>query len=125
MAGLSFEHGTGGGAAANKAFKAQLNKVYGWYTGGFFAFIVVLAILEQMGLPRAYIGFIFLIATVMLYAGIGIMSRTSDVDEFYVAGRRVPAVYNGMATGADWMSAASFIGMAGTLYMKGFDGLAC
>ncbi|MEO7134176.1 MAG: sodium:solute symporter family protein, partial [Vicinamibacterales bacterium] len=42
----------------------------------------------------------------------------------YVAGRRVPALFNGMATGADWMSAASFIGMAGTLYLAGFDGLA-
>jgi cation/acetate symporter len=125
MAGLSFDSGAGGGgAAANKAFKAQLNKVYGWYTGGFFAFIVVLAILEQMGLPRAYIGFIFLIATVMLYAGIGIMSRTNDAAEYYVAGRRVPAIYNGMATGADWMSAASFIGMAGTLYLTGYGGLA-
>ena len=59
-----------------------------------------------------------------LYAGIGIMSRTSDAAEYYVAGRRVPAVYNGMATGADWMSAASFIGMAGTLYLTGYGGLA-
>jgi cation/acetate symporter len=62
--------------------------------------------------------------TVLLYAGIGIMSRTTDAAEYYVAGRRVPAVYNGMATGADWMSAASFIGMAGTLYLTGYGGLA-
>ena len=124
MAGLSFEHGTGGGAAANKAFKQQLNKVYGWYTGGFIAFVIVLAVLEQLGLSRQWIGFIFLLATVALYAGIGIMSRTSDAAEYYVAGRRVPAVYNGMATGADWMSAASFIGMAGTLYLTGYGGLA-
>jgi cation/acetate symporter len=116
--------GSGGGKAANAAFKAQLNKVYGWYTGGFIAFVIVLAILEQMGLPRTTIGFIFLLATVALYAGIGVMSRTTDADEYYVAGRRVPAVYNGMATGADWMSAASFIGMAGTLYLLGFGGLA-
>ena len=40
------------------------------------------------------------------------MSRTTNVSEYYVAGRRVPAIYNGMATGADWMSAASFIGLA-------------
>jgi len=116
-----------GGAAptqSNAAFKQQLNKVYTWYTGGFVAFIIVLAILEQMGLPRNYIGFIFLLATVALYAGIGIMSRTTDAAEYYVAGRRVPAIYNGMATGADWMSAASFIGMAGTLYLTGFGGLA-
>jgi cation/acetate symporter len=111
-------------AVENRAFKSQLNKVYGWYTGGFIAFIIVLAILEQMGLPKNWIGFIFLIATVGLYAGIGIMSRTTDAAEYYVAGRRVPAVYNGMATGADWMSAASFIGMAGTLYLTGYGGLA-
>jgi cation/acetate symporter len=45
------------------------------------------------------------------------------VSEYYVAGRRVPAFYNGMATGADWMSAASFVGMAGTLFLLGYDGL--
>ncbi|WKB53646.1 sodium:solute symporter family protein [Eleftheria terrae] len=109
---------------SNAYFRKQLNKVYGWYTGGFIAFIVVLALLEQLGLPRSWIGFIFLLATVALYAGIGIMSRTTDAAEYYVAGRRVPAVYNGMATGADWMSAASFIGMAGTLYLTGYSGLA-
>ncbi len=47
-----------------------------------------------------------------------------QVGEYYVAGRRVPAIYNGMATGADWMSGASFVGMAGTLYLLGYDGLA-
>ncbi|GAB4039109.1 MAG: cation acetate symporter [Rubrivivax sp.] len=125
MAGLGFESGGGTtSAAANKAFKAQLNKVYAWYTGGFIAFVLILAVLEQMGLPRTWIGLIFLLATVALYAGIGVMSRTSDASEYYVAGRRVPAVYNGMATGADWMSAASFIGMAGTLYLTGYGGLA-
>ena len=77
-----------------------------------------------MGLPRVWIGYAFLFATIALYAGIGIMSRTADVAEYYVAGRRVPALFNGMATGADWMSAASFIGMAGGLYLQGFDGLA-
>ncbi len=112
------------GATTNKGFKEQLNKVYTWYTGGFLVFVLVLAVLEQMGLPKQWIGLIFLLATVGLYAGIGIMSRTTDAAEYYVAGRRVPAVYNGMATGADWMSAASFIGMAGTLYLTGYGGLA-
>ncbi|MBU1395476.1 MAG: cation acetate symporter [Gammaproteobacteria bacterium] len=105
-------------------FFQQLKKYYTFYTGGFIAFVIVLAILEQMGLPPRWVGYIFLAATISLYAGIGIMSRTADVSEYYVAGRRVPALFNGMATGADWMSAASFIGMAGTLYLAGFDGLA-
>jgi cation/acetate symporter len=109
---------------SQKAFNAQLKKVYTFYTGGFLVFLVALAILEQLGMPRQWIGYIFLLATVLLYAGIGVMSRTSDASEYYVAGRRVPAVFNGMATGADWMSAASFIGMAGTLYLQGYSGLA-
>jgi cation/acetate symporter len=126
MAGMTPSSGGGGAfsASTNKGFKQQLNKVYTWYTGGFIAFVIILAILEQMGLPKSAMGFIFLIATVLLYAGIGVMSRTTDAAEYYVAGRRVPAVYNGMATGADWMSAASFIGMAGTLYLTGYGGLA-
>ncbi len=123
MAGLSPTNASGG-TQSGSDFKKQLNKVYTWYTGGFIAFVIVLAIAEQMGLPRNWIGFIFLLATVGLYAGIGVMSRTTDADEYYVAGRRVPAIYNGMATGADWMSAASFIGMAGTLYLTGYSGLA-
>jgi len=110
--------------ASQRAFTAQLKKVYTWYTGGFVLFVVALAILEKAGMPRAWIGYVFLLATVLLYAGIGVMSRTSDASEYYVAGRRVPAVFNGMATGADWMSAASFIGMAGTLYLQGYSGLA-
>jgi cation/acetate symporter len=109
---------------SQKSFTSQLKKVYSFYTGGFIFFVIALAIAEQMGLPRAYIGYVFLVATILLYAGIGIMSRTNDADEYYVAGRRVPSMFNGMATGADWMSAASFIGMAGTLYLSGYGGLA-
>ncbi len=110
--------------SSNRAFFNQLKKYYSYYTGGFVVFVVALAILEQLGLPKVWIGYVFLFATIGLYAGIGVMSRTADVAEYYVAGRRVPAIFNGMATGSDWMSAASFIGMAGTLYLTGFDGLA-
>ena len=105
-------------------FTTQLKKYYSFYTGGFITFVIVLAILEQMGVSNQMLGYLFLAATIGLYAGIGIMSKTADVSEYYVAGRRVPALFNGMATGADWMSAASFIGMAGTLYLSGYDGLA-
>jgi cation/acetate symporter len=109
---------------SRQRFKAQLNRIYSWYTVGFVLFVALLAGLERMGLPRLWIGFTFLMATIALYAGIGVMSRTTDAAEYYVAGRRVPAVYNGMAVGADWMSAASFIGLAGTLYLTGYSGLA-
>jgi len=85
-------------------------------------FIVALAVAEQSGLRKIWVGAIFLFATVFLYAVIGIYGRTSKASEYYVAGRRIPAMYNGMAVAADWMSAASFISMAGGLYLQGFSG---
>ena len=110
--------------SSNAAFFKQLSRYYTFYTGGFVAFVIVVGMLEYMGVSNKMLGYMFLGATVLLYAGIGFMSKTADVSEYYVAGRRVPALFNGMATGADWMSAASFIGMAGTLYLSGYDGLA-
>ncbi len=63
-------------SATQSEFAAALKKSYTWYTGGFATFVILLAIAEKMGLPRVYIGYAFLGATVLLYAGIGIMSRT-------------------------------------------------
>jgi cation/acetate symporter len=107
-----------------KDFTSNLGKIYAIYTGGFFGFIVLVGILEQVGVPNKYLGYMFMGLTILVYAFIGVVTRTAQVSEYYVAGRKVPAFYNGMATGADWMSAASFIGMAGSLYLLGYDGLA-
>ena len=109
---------------SQRSFHAQLFRGYAAYTLGFCLLVLLLALFEIMGLARQWIGYVFLLVTVALYAGIGIMCRTSDPVEYYVAGRRVPAIYNGMATAADWMSVASFIGVAGTLYLTGYNGLA-
>ena len=109
---------------SSKIFSARLRRHYAWFTLGFGLFLAALAVLEKEGVPRSWIGYLFLFATIVMYAGIGVMSRTSDVTEYYVAGRRVPALFNGMATAADWMSAASFLSLAGGLYLQGFDGLA-
>jgi cation/acetate symporter len=105
------------------SFIGSLGKIYGGYTGGFIFFVVVLAILEQMGVPNKWIGYAFVFLTIGVYGYIGILSRTADLSEYYVAGRVVPPFYNGMATGADWMSAASFISMAGGLYLGGYGAL--
>lgn len=110
--------------ADTAAFYKNLGRMYGAYTGTFLGFVVLLAILEQMGVPNKILGYLFVFFTLAVYALIGVMTRTAQVSEYYVAGRRVPALYNGMATGADWMSAASFVGMAGTLFLLGYDGLA-
>lgn len=112
------------GGDTPEEFKLRLRRIYVLYAAGFLLMILFLALAEIMGLARNWIGYIFLLVTVSLYAGIGILCRTSDQLEYYVAGRRVPALYNGMATAADWMSVASFIGVAGTLYLTGYGGLA-
>ncbi len=104
--------------------QASIKRYFWIYTLGFIGLVLLLAFLEQRGMPPRWIGYAFLFFTISMYALIGIMSRTADVSEYYVAGRRIPAMFNGMATGADWMSAASFIGLAGTLYLSGYQGLA-
>jgi len=60
-------------------------------------------------------------ATFALYIGIAIWARAATTGEFYVAGKGVNPIANGMATGADWMSAASFISMAGLIAFMGYD----
>jgi len=100
-------------------FIDNLPKVYGLYTGGFVVFILLMAVLEQMGLGADTIGILFVAFTVLIYAAIGWLSRTMQVDAYYVAGRQVPAVFNGMATAVDWMSGASFVALAGGIYFGG------
>ncbi|MDE0282376.1 MAG: VC_2705 family sodium/solute symporter, partial [Gammaproteobacteria bacterium] len=105
-------------------FIDNLPKVYGLYTGGFLIFILLMAVLEQMGMTADTIGILFVAFTVLIYAAIGWLSRTMQVDAYYVAGRQVPSVFNGMATAADWMSGASFVAMAGGIYFGGHGYLA-
>ncbi|SEI37870.1 sodium:solute symporter family protein [Paraburkholderia diazotrophica] len=102
----------------------RLIRSYSLYTLGFFAFIYLLWRIEAANGPGMWIGYVFLFVPIAVYAVIGLLSRTSDLVEYYVAGRRVPSAFNGMATAADWLSAASFIGLAGSLYATGYDGLA-
>ncbi len=90
------------------------------YTLGFLVFFAFMALLERMGLGAQAIGICFLLFTIAIYAIIGWLSRTAEVDAYYVAGREVPALYNGMATAADWMSGASFVALAGGVYFGGY-----
>ncbi|MEM5330627.1 sodium:solute symporter family protein [Paraburkholderia sp. JHI2823] len=102
----------------------RLIRSYALYTLGFLAFVYVMWRIEVATGPGMWIGYVFLFVPIAVYAVIGLLSRTSDLVEYYVAGRRVPSFFNGMATAADWLSAASFIGLAGSLYASGYDGLA-
>src|SRR2546427_12310298 len=98
-------------AFSQSNFNRQLRKYYTFYTGGFIVFLLALALAEQLGMSRAWIGYWVLFGTIGLYAGIGWMTRTTDVAEYYVAGRPAPALCHGMANCADCVSAGSIIGM--------------
>ncbi|GGH64427.1 cation acetate symporter [Comamonas phosphati] len=106
----------------SKAYHRRLHRVLCLYVLGVLGFVLAMLWAEGRGLSRHWIGPIFLFCTVMVYAGIGVYSRTSDPEEYYVAERRIPPLYNGMAAAADWMSAASFISLSGALYLQGFAG---
>jgi len=106
------------------SFIDNLPRIYGLYTGGFILFVLLMALLEKAGLGADTIGILFVGFTVVIYAVIGWLSRTMQVDAYYVAGRQVPPVFNGMATAADWMSGASFVAMAGGVYFAGHAYLA-
>src|SRR5215207_8905934 len=102
-----------------------LARRYTYFTIFFILFAIAIGLLESAGaISNNGIGYLFLLLTLGLYAGIGIVSGTKNLDEYYVAGRAVPAIANGMATGAEWISAASFISMAGSIWLTGYDGLA-
>lgn len=103
----------------------SLRKIFILYTLGFLGITILIGLAEWLfGLPSRWIGWIFMGLSLGIYIVIGIITRTSNPDQYYVAGRGVPAIYNGMATGSDWMSAASFISMAGAIAGLGFGGLA-
>ena len=101
-------------------FTQNLGKVYALYTLGFLVFFALMALAERAGASAKLIGIGFLLFTILIYAVIGWLSRTMQVDAYYVAGREVPALYNGMATAADWMSGASFVALAGGVYFGGY-----
>lgn len=103
-------------------YRRRLRRLLLLYVLGVCGFLALTAWAEQRGLSRLWLGPLFLFFPVMVYAAIGVWGRTAETEEYYVAGRRIPPLYNGMAAAADWISAASFISLAGGLYIQGFSG---
>ncbi len=96
-----------------------------WVPLGLILATVLAALLwlaDLLRLPAAVVQGFLLISSIVAYAVIGMVCRTTQSEEYYVAGRRIPAMSNGMATAADWMSAASFMGLTGLLMSEGYLG---
>jgi cation/acetate symporter len=106
-------------------YRNRLLLSYAMFAVYFALMLILIGLIDNLvNLPEGWISWLFLMATIGIYAVIGLRARTTKLDEYYVAGRRVPGLLNGLATGSDWMSAASFISMAGALYLLGYEGLA-
>ncbi len=67
---------------------------------------------------------IILIAVLITFVMVGFLSKAKDTTDYYAAGRKISNVSSGMAIGANWMSAASFLGLSGMMYLSGYNGLA-
>ena len=96
-----------------------------WAIVGLILSVVLAALMwfaDRWGLSPGLVNGFLLLVSIVGYALIGMACRTTHPDEYYVAGRRVSALPNGMATAADWMSAASFIGLTGLLMSEGYLG---
>jgi cation/acetate symporter len=91
-----------------------------------FAGLVLLTLLlllaDFAGVPKGVVNGFFLVVSIVGYALIGMFCRTTIPEEYFVAGRNISAPLNGMATAADWISAASFLGLTGLLLSDGFVG---
>ena len=91
-----------------------------------FAGLVLLTLLlllaDFAGVPKGVVNGFFLVVSIIGYALIGMFCRTTIPEEYFVAGRSISAPLNGMATAADWISAASFLGLTGLLLSDGFVG---
>jgi len=99
-------------------------RVFGVLLGGFVALGLLLAFLNWIGVPDRVIAVLLIALPVAGYLAIGFANRTMAPADYLVAGRAVPPVYSGMATAASWLSASPLLGLVGSLYLAGFDGLA-
>lgn len=110
--------------AVDSERSARFGRNYTVYALALVAFGCLMALLSALGVPDLVIGALFSIFTLTLCVVVGLLHPTMRITEYFAAGRRVPAVFNGMATAAGGISAASFVGMVAALYLLGRDGLA-
>ncbi|BCH32600.1 hypothetical protein MesoLjLc_45300 [Mesorhizobium sp. L-8-10] len=101
----------------------KINGAFLLYCVGFVSLALLLALLGAIGLPDRVVGPLLIGSTLLAFAVIGLANGTMQAGDFFVAGRRIPAVYNGMATAAGWLAAGGFLGLAASFYLLGRDGL--
>ncbi len=105
-------------------FASSPGSFFARFGGAFFGALLLLVLMEQIGLSLSVITVAIPLLLVILYAGIGVGARTLHVDAFFVTGRQMPAVANGMAMAANGLAGAVVVGLAGLIANEGYDALA-
>lgn len=93
------------------------------FASAFASLVLVLIICEQLGLQRQWIGLLIVIVPALSYLAIGLASRASNADDFFIAGQGAPAFYGGLALAGGAIGATGLVGATGALFYLGFDGL--
>lgn len=101
----------------------RLGNSFGIFTSTFASLVILLIILEQLGLARVWISQIIIILPVLFYAAIGLFVRTTTIEEYFVAGQRVPSLYSGLALSANLIGGAGLLGLTGCFFFIGYDAL--
>ncbi|MGI9418826.1 MAG: sodium:solute symporter family transporter, partial [Geminicoccaceae bacterium] len=101
----------------------RLGTHYAIFMSAFVSLVLLLAILEQLGARKLWLSHIMMIVPVLFYLGIAIMTRTLDTHEYFAAGRRVPAVFGGLAMAVTTIGGIGFFALSGAVYLIGFDAL--
>ena len=102
----------------------HLGAYYSIVASAFISLVVVLAMFEQLGWSRAFLAQALMIVPLALYLVIAVGSRTFQPEDYFVSGRRVPAIYNGFVLAAITIGGVGFIAYTGTIFFLGFDALA-
>jgi cation/acetate symporter len=102
----------------------QLGAYYGIITSAFVSLVIGLAMFEQLGWPHAWLTEAMILLPLALYLLLAIGTRTLNVVDFFVSGRRVPPVFNGFVLATVLIGGTGFFAYTGTLFFLGFDGLA-
>lgn len=102
----------------------RLGASFAIFASSYLCLVLMLIILEQLGLSRATIGQLIVVTPALFYIAIGFMTRTISLDDFFLSGQRVPALYNGMALTAMVFGGSILLGSIGAIFLAGFDAIA-
>ena len=108
-------------SARTRLVNPRLGTYYGIFTAGFVALVMMALMLEQLAISDGLVRLVLFAGPLALYAGLGLLSPAHEAREYFAAGRRVPAFFNGLVLGITALGGAGFLALTGSFLISGFD----